>query len=250
MFDLCANALTKEGGEKERSELVSEKGWRALWCLCSFWGFTAAWSDLRTVFVLESWALFTACSVALCEYGTCVFRLYCLSVSISPFACRSHGRLVAAVSNKLGSHMVQGGSAALVAVVVGRQRGEKSMRLCFGATLNGAQIFAMIWAWQISNQLAGLIIHHARRAYCASPCGQFPCRVLQRWTVGDRPSATHNEAEVSARKLKQCQCKGTPQLPTDRLLCAAVVSRINLQQAVKQTGRYPSQADSRTETHL
>lgn len=53
---------------------------------------------------------FTACSVALCEYGTCVFRLYCFSVSILPFASRSHGRLVAAASNKLGSHIVQGGS--------------------------------------------------------------------------------------------------------------------------------------------
>lgn len=37
----------------------------------------------------------------------------------------------------------------------------------------------------------------------------------------------HNEAEVSAGKVKQCHCKGTPRLPTGRLLCGAA-ARVSL----------------------
>lgn len=68
--------------------------------------------------------------------------------------------------------------------------------------------------------------------------------------VAGGPSAANNGAEVSAGKLKQCHCKETPQVPTDRLLCAAAVSRISLQQAVKQAGRYPSQTNSGAGTPL
>lgn len=37
----------------------------------------------------------------------------------------------------------------------------------------------------------------------------------------------NNKAEVSAGKLKQCNCKGILQLPTSRLLCRATV-RVSL----------------------
>lgn len=167
-------------------------------------------------------------------------------MSISPSACSSCSRLVAGGSNKVGSHIAQGvsgwwwwcgGRGRKIDATLLWCDLERSPNLRYDLNLTDFQ------------QTCGF--NHPPGAPCVLRVP--PRSVSMRGPSGvdtGGPSAANNEAEVSAGKLKQCHCKETPQLPTDRLLCAAAVSRINLQQAVKQTGRYPSQTDCRTETHL
>lgn len=93
-------------------------------------------TEIRTVRVFFSAGKYSLCSVlcavlcCVCEYGTCV----CSLMSQLSALLLAGVWLAAAASNKLFSHI-----------------GQKSITLCFGPTLNRAQIFAMICIWSLTD---------------------------------------------------------------------------------------------------
>lgn len=114
-----------EGGRgrtRERQSVSQFEEQRALW-----WLILTFRVDVDSV-CSQSWGIESAASV-LCEYWTCVSallpRLSALCLQVSNLSQLHQTKSVPTSCNK-------------------------SIPLCFGPTLNGAQIFAMIWAWQIS----------------------------------------------------------------------------------------------------
>lgn len=117
-----------EGGRGRRRERVclSLEEQRALWWLILT--FRVNVDRVVDNVCSQSWGIESAVSV-LCEYWTCVSALL-----------PRLSALCLQVSNLLQLHQTKSVPTSC----------NKSIPLCFGPTLNGAQIFAMIWAWQIS----------------------------------------------------------------------------------------------------